>query len=513
MSVESQAIGISLGQNEESPEVFLGLGRSNSTSAATAAAAATDSTPSPATLAAPSYTNPTQDDSNKYGPLFPYGLKDVKISAIEDQPTTKGKRGVMTRLIGIGDVETQKMDVKQLRNWGNREKMNLRNATKKDYCVAIVTFTEQHRRMQQTGRSLAAPETIYARSRINFVRAINVLSYEGFKARLINRGSQITRAELDNGVRADEELWKYFAELYNETGTAIAIMDLDDLKWENIDWNGNEPDPSQFTPITWQKAQSAFKEMSKKYDIAHKKWKASGFHDGFETVPFTEFAGQKWICYMHEFIKESPGILDTITSDLAEGTFSESTTGHSDDENAGAEVTRGAAAAGRSNSSSSRKKRKATIEANVAREHFLKSIADSSATNAAANEEKSKAIKLAALAQTRSTTQAMLETAKSQKKEALKSLKSHAVSKRDNNRVRIMVNHIAKREYEKEKTVSSSAGLDDEDEPIFQLSQETTDSIRRLDSFDTVYGFAKDFNEANKQIIRCEEALKSLDDF
>lgn len=503
-SVDSQTIGISLNGASESPEIILGVqNQSSNSNNNTPATTATEPAPSPEqqSLHAPAYSNPTADDKSKFGPLFPFGIKDVKISAVEDQPTLKGVRNTNTRLIGIGDVPTIKMESKYLRNWGNREKMNLRNATKKDYCVAIVSFTEQHRRMQETGRSLAVPETVFARGRINYTRAVNKLSYEPFKAMLVHRGSQITRADLDNGVRAGEELWKSFAGFYNQKDTAVAVLELDDLKYTDIDWNGVEPDPSQFTPITWQKAQSSFKEMSKKYDMAHKKWKASGFHDGFETVPFTEFAGQKWLCYMHAFIQESPGILDAITSDLAEGTFFESTTGHADEEDDRQGRNSNASSAAAS------KKRKATMSANAARDDLLRKIAESSVTSAAANEEKSKAIKLAAVAQTRSTTQAMLESAKAQKKEALKSLKQHTFSKKDNstdnNRVRVIVNHVGKRLYD--------ANNDEDEERVFALSQETTESIRRLDSFDSVFGHARDYNEAAEQIKQCEKALKALE--
>ena len=69
---------------------------------------------------------PTADDVLKYGLLFPYKIKDVKLSDQEDQPTMKGRRNTNTRLIGIGEIKTIQLDSKLLRNWGNREKMGLR---------------------------------------------------------------------------------------------------------------------------------------------------------------------------------------------------------------------------------------------------------------------------------------------------------------------------------------------------------------------------------------------------
>lgn len=61
----------------------------------------------------------------KYGSLFPFGIMDVRISATDDQPTAKGESSVNTQLIGIGAINTLKMDVKQIHNWGNWEEMNL----------------------------------------------------------------------------------------------------------------------------------------------------------------------------------------------------------------------------------------------------------------------------------------------------------------------------------------------------------------------------------------------------
>lgn len=249
---------------------------------------------------------PTADDNIKYGALFPYTIADVKISDNEDQPTLKGRRNVNTRLIGIGDIETINVDAKQLRNWGNREKMGLRSGNKSQHAVAIVNFVVQHRRMLETGRGdTGQPETIYARSKINYVRFINVCAHEEMKAKLINRGSQIGRAELDAGVQADEEMWKAFIVFYNGTDEPA----FDELKYE-VEWGAAIPDPSSFQPITWMKAQQAFKKMSSDYDMAHKKWKRSGWHEDF-TQDFADYAGQKWLCYLHLFLEENPGILSS----------------------------------------------------------------------------------------------------------------------------------------------------------------------------------------------------------
>lgn len=185
--------------------------------------------------------------------------------------------------------------------------------------------------------------------------------------------------------------------------------------------------------------------------------------------------------------------------------FFESTTGHSNSKDGVQGLS----------SALSNKKQKVTIIANSAWGKLFKSIVDSIANSAAANKEKSQAIKLAALAQTQSTTQAMLERAKEQNKHTLKELKAHQFTNRDNSWLRVIVNHIGKCQYEQAKAAAEVDGLssnlrDDNDEEQLPLSQQRTASIQRLDSFDTVYGYAKDFNDANQQIKPCEKALGQL---
>lgn len=499
-----------------SPEIVLGRSASSRTiegaSTSTSTATAT-STPMSISAAAPSPRHATADEVIKYGILFPYTIKDVNISEQEDQPTAKGSRNVNTRLVSIGSVLTINMDTKQLRNWGNRENMSLRNGSKASYAVAIVAFTEQHRRMQEQGRDTAQPESIYARNKINFTRFINVLAYEPIKARLILRGQQITRSDLDNGVQADEELWREFTKVYNRPVGTLPPIDM--LRY-SIDWAGNTPNPASYTPIEWKKAQSSFKELCKKYDMAHKRWKASGWHDDFlaPTQPFSDYVRQQWLVYLHEFLLENPGILATITSDLAEDTHFESSTGLSDDEELGAPTaaaasTMNASAPAHNNNSRQKGKRKSSD----GREDIFRNIAQSTKLSAVSNEKKSRAIRLAAVTQSRSTMQAMLNSSKEQKKVALKSLKEHPFSNRNNARIRITVNHLRKREVEQKKSNaanSSNDGDSDSDSETFPLSQETTNSIRALNSFDTVFGLAKEYNDASKQIAMYEKDLKKM---
>ena len=451
---------------------------------------------------------PSADDITKYGPLFALnGLQYVKLSEHEDQPSQKGSRNVNTRLIGIGDFKAADISFRHLRNWALREKLKTRQQGKGELCVAIAAYVKQHRLLQARGIDSQAPEQIYARTKINFVRAINVLANELFKSKLVHRGTQIGRAELDEGVQADEDLWKDFASLYNDGNDE----ELGQLKYV-VNWHGNPPDPSSFSTITWKKAEQAFKDMSSRYDMAHKKWKQSGFHDEFEAVPFTEFAGVQWLVYLHEFVQENPGLLRVVTSDLEEETHFETGTGMSDNEqevednNSG---TASVAASGRTprgrrrrrvstaNSTSNKKKRPSE------RDDIFRQFAETQAKTAESAESKNAAVSYSALSMTRDTVRRGLDVAQKKRQGAIRNLKTHPFTEGDNHRARQIVRTVRKK-------IDPSPAKSDTSEALV-YSQSTTASIRAIGSFDTVFGHGADIVDSEKEIARRSDELQHLE--
>ena len=239
MSVVLQMIGVSLLGQGTNENALLGL--STDSFAAATKTETTGRTAVSTSASASQQQEASTKDLLKFGCLLNYTIKDVKLSENEDQPTAKGKRSILTRLIGIGNAKTMDIDAKILRNWGNREKMSLRNGSKGQYAVAIVNFTEQHQRMLEQGKDKTEPTTIYANAKINYARMVNVLSHDTFTPLFLNRGTQIGRQELDNGILADQTIWETCAATYND----ISIEELDNLKY-NVNWQGNVPNPMQF---------------------------------------------------------------------------------------------------------------------------------------------------------------------------------------------------------------------------------------------------------------------------
>ena len=444
----------------------------------------------------PMERQPTEENISKYGSLLPFVLDDVQLSNTEDQPSMKGKRNVNTCLVGIGTIKAIEISSKQLRNWALREKIGVRQGQKSDICNAIVAFVKEYRRKKARGLDYQEPETIFARSKINYVRAINVLTIESIKAKLVHRGAQIGRVELEEGLRADEDLWKSFAGIYNDGNIAT----LGSLLYE-VDWKGAIPDPSSFSAITWKKAERVFKDIGSKYDTGHKKWKQSGFHGDFEDIPFDNFVTQPWLVYLHLFLQENPGLLQVVTSDLQEESFFESSTGVSDiEDNNTTAASSSTAATGRkrkASSSSGKKKQKDN------RDDIFRTIANATVKNSEAAESKNAAISYSALSISRTNAQQSLDAAKATKRGAMRYLKQHPFTRGSPSRARKITKTV------KKKVDPSPAKSDTSDQFIY--SQSTTASIRNVGSYDTVHQHAADIIDADKEIKNRTQEINHLE--
>ena len=466
---------------------------------ATSAAGSTAISASSSDNPGSSSSSVTPSEALKYGPLLSLSIDDVKLSDQADQISIKGVRNVMTYLIRIGDIKAADISAKQLQNWSLREQCGRRDGSKSDLCITIAAFVKEHRRLKERGMDTQAPESIFARTKINFIWAINVLGVESFKVNLIYRGSQIGRAKLDPGIQADEELRKQFAALYNDGNNE----DLVQLKY-TVDWKGAVPNPTGFTVINWQKAQQAFKDMSAKYDSSHKRWKQSGFHGDFEEIPFDNFATTGWLVYLHKFLEENPGLLEVITSDLDQETFFETGTGMSDDDGnnstAGDAMTVGTSRRRKRRTAAtlSKKKKKSP---NDDKDGIFRTFAESSMKNAQAAEAKCSAISYSALSIARQNAEQAMEAASKKKQDAKRGLKTHPFCQGNNSRARKVI-----------KTTKKKIDPPSPDKEDWVFSQSTTDSIRNLGSFDTVQQYAVDYIESEKQIADRKEELAQLKD-
>lgn len=266
----------------------------------------------------PSSSNPS------LGILDGATLDDVELGSEPIYIVDKRNKDAKTIVKAIRGIPIDSVPMKNLRNWAVTLQIQMKKTFRKVDVIKCIVNTKTYRERQ--GNSVEANTNLPAmvsppamsRVHINNVRFINVLARDDIKARLLGRGAQKSREQLDNGIDPDGELFGFISNIYNNTNDDSLI----ELKW-NIHWT-KEPDLARFQPINTEKAMSSFKSLSASYEIAFANWKKSGHHEGIPTKAFHDFVGSSnYLDYLHCFLQETPGLLASFKGDLPPDVFSE----------------------------------------------------------------------------------------------------------------------------------------------------------------------------------------------
>lgn len=301
--------------------------------ASTTATSAATGTPvdSSEGAAASSITTPSTEGTD-LGCLQGATLEDVEVGAEAIYLVDKRNAEYKTKLKSIDGKPIKEIGAKVLRNWAVSIHIQMKKGFKKHEIVQCILTTKAYRERVFGNASngattttdgndgrLSNPATINApRNHINNVRFINCLANDQVVAKLIQRGAQKTRRQLDNGEDPDAILYEMIVEKYNDESNDEASS----LKWD-ITWT-RQPDPSRFHPINTEKAIATYKDLSSSYEKAHSNWKKSGHHGGIPTKDFHSFVGSSnYLDYLHCLVQSSPGLLSTFKADLPPGVFSE----------------------------------------------------------------------------------------------------------------------------------------------------------------------------------------------
>jgi len=86
--------------------------------------------------------------------------------------------------------------------------------------------------------------------------------------------------------------------------------------------------------INWNQSKKTFSNIMSEYESVYLRWKQSGNHSGFgedggvqdnsDKPPISEFTTTNYLLYLHEFLKEQPGLLQKFAARLAKDVFAES---------------------------------------------------------------------------------------------------------------------------------------------------------------------------------------------
>lgn len=398
----------------------------------------------------------TSAEKSKFGPLDGATMDDVELVSEAIYPIVKNSRQ-MTRIKAIKGVAIESVGVKPLDAWATSlgVRISQKQKKKEDVCSLIVDFKilkDRHDAyiagsgaasnsataagtFPTSAMPVATPQT--RRVVINYPRLVNTLADETIKAMFVNRGGSLSREDLDDGKKADADLYDAIAATYNNS----SLLDLAVLHWE-VDWK-QEPDPSTFDAISSEKAKTSVATMAAAYDKAYNKWKISGFNEGIERVPFVQFGGG-WIYYLHQMLLPFPDLLKAVVAELPEGVFNESGTKQA-------------------------RRKRGRDKGNGGDESMM--------TMAQAAVQRSNAFEYAALHNASIQTKQEINAAKEGKKKAMKSLKDHS-KVGDSGQAKKILKYVASKREEKDEMNQF-----DEDFPFSQQS---------INSFDTRVAHAND---------------------
>lgn len=197
---------------------------------------------------------------------------------------------------------------------------------KEQLCTAIIARKARYDKDVAEGKNLNAQgEVVEAVSTapkqrviINRKRLLNVCFGDVIRPNLGERGRALTPEELTRGIKRGQVFFQSVVEEYNNPAN------YNNNEHPNITCGRSISPPSKFDPIVWQKAKSAFEDLTLEYEKCFNNWKMSGTHDDFENSvnrvattesekqkkPFIDFINRNYVLlYMHEFVYQYPDVL------------------------------------------------------------------------------------------------------------------------------------------------------------------------------------------------------------
>lgn len=108
-----------------------------------------------------------------------------------------------------------------------------------------------------------------------------------FTPRLLELGARLDRHGLNNGLKKDETIFRFFLEQYNDQNKNNSSS------FSHLNFN---QDASKFTPFPvddWAKAKKKFNSISSDYNAAFNSSTQSGFHGSFSGVAMVKT--QPWL--------------------------------------------------------------------------------------------------------------------------------------------------------------------------------------------------------------------------
>ena len=267
---------------------------------------------------------PSEPEVLCVNPLVNATMDDVKLTEEATNMVAANRKSSMTRLHSIKNVLITQIETKSLRLFcGKIGISGVRSVGKLVIANKIVECKESGS-WKELEASAAAKKKKKAdenkKVTVNRKRFINVLFSDTVRPKLASLGETLDRADLDRGLKSDQDFYELVASEYNKGHVALYGRDA----FPHLPIGRSVP-PSHFQPIDWVKAKEVLKSLLNDYDRCFRNWKQSGFHDNEiptsvvdmteqAAVPFADFAKNSSIMlYMHEFVFQHPNILEKVS--------------------------------------------------------------------------------------------------------------------------------------------------------------------------------------------------------
>ena len=262
-------------------------------------------------------------------------LEDIVLSIGSTNPIKKGNQKnkdksidpyECTRLVSIKGELAGTINTVDLRKFCSRNSIRIQgNFSKMQCAIAIVKAKENPQNKLPKKKAL---------SKINRLRYFNVIFSNECREPLSMRGENLTKDELTEGIKTDEELHKLIIKEYNNPDKH------NEFAWPQLRC-GVDGDPvfdPKKGPIVWTQSVEALKKVLKDYEYCVQNWQLSGNHKGFgdydpskPALPFSKFIqANKALLYVHEFVHLYPNVFEKATGKLPQGVFTESIEGYGD---------------------------------------------------------------------------------------------------------------------------------------------------------------------------------------
>ncbi len=300
---------------------------SASSSAGIASSSAKDVSPTPpavpAAVATPTPKKLTSEKKRKIKEQNDARVKGAKLTDVVVSPGATNQIGVSknadkTRLESINGVLVKDCSTDSIRFFHSKYKAvgnKKEDKQKLNLCAGIVqcyvAYEEGTLQLDENGELIGKGGK---RHSINKKRYINVLYSDIIRPRLEEKGRQLTKDELTEGIKQDENLHRAICGEYNKSELYAEDLHPD------VGMKGSAALDNK--PIVWQQSKDFLNVLTKAYEEAHRNWKKSGNHGNFPD--FVHGNKNLYLVYLHEFDSSYPGFLDKMTGKLPDDVFRES---------------------------------------------------------------------------------------------------------------------------------------------------------------------------------------------